>query len=104
VKAAGADHRVPLFSMKEVANIDIGLRRDRRGAARRPRVRRERKLRLLANDAAVTSALHRDGYGFGAANEPASWQFFITSGGTKAFGAVNPTSTSLDGYVAFSSA
>jgi hypothetical protein len=58
----------------------------------------------LAHDAEVTSVLRAEGYSFGAANEPASSQFFITSAETKAFGHVNPTSTSLDGYVGFSGA
>ncbi len=102
VKSA-AQYIASLFSTREVINIDVGygeIAGSRLGAGA---LGENESYGYLANYAAVTNALRSGGYSFAAANEPTSSQFFITSAETKAMGYVNPTSTSLDGYVGFSS-
>jgi len=93
-----------LFSTKEVVNIDVGYGEIAGSALGSGALGESESYGYLANYAAVTNALRGDGYSFAASNEPTASQFFITSAEDKAFGYVNPTSTSLDGYVGFSSA
>jgi hypothetical protein len=103
VKAA-AQTPASLFSTREVVNVDVGYGEIAGSLLGSGALGESESYGFLANYAAVTNALRRDGYSFAAANEPTGSQFFITSAETKAMGCVNPTSTSLDGYVGFSSA
>jgi hypothetical protein len=102
VKSA-AQYLASLFSTREVVNIDVGYGEIAGSPLGAGALGESESYGYLANYAAVTSALRGDGYNFSASNEPTSSQFFITSAETKAMGYVNPTSTSLDGYVGFSS-
>lgn len=92
-----------LFSTREVINIDVGYGEIAGSRLGSGALGESESYGYLANYAAVTNPLRGDGYGFIASNEPTTAQFYITSAETKAFGYVNPTSTSLDGYVGFSS-
>ena len=103
VKAA-AQNIASLFSTREVINIDVGYGEIGGSTLGSGALGESESYGYLANYAAVTNALRKDGYGFAAANEPTGSQFFLTSAETKAFGYISPTSSSLDGYVGFSSA
>ena len=93
-----------LFSTKEVVNIDVGYGEIAGSPLSTGALGESESYGYLSHYSTVTNALRADGYGFTASNEPTSGQFFTTSAEDKAFGYVNPTSTSLDGYVGFSSA
>ncbi len=102
VKSA-AQYISSLFSTREVINIDVGYGEIAGSPLGSGALGESESYGYLANYTAVTNALRGDGYTFAASSEPTSSQFFITSAETKAMGYVNPTSTSLDGYVGFSS-
>ena len=103
VKSA-AKHIASLFSTREVIDVDVGYGEIAGSPLGSGALGESESYGYLGNYATVTNALRGDGYSFGASNEPTSSQFFIASAETKAFGYVNPTSSSLDGYVGFSSA
>ena len=103
VKAA-AQTLASLFSTREVVNVDVGYGEIAGSPLGSGALGESESYGYLANYAAVTNALRGDGYSFAASNEPTGSQFFITSAETKTMGYVNPRSTSLDGYVGFSSA
>ncbi len=92
-----------LFSTKEVVNVDVGYGEIAGSPLGAGALGESESYGYLANYSTVTNTLRADGYSFTAANEPTSSQFFLTSAETKAMGYVNPTSSSLDGYVGFSS-
>lgn len=102
VKSA-AQYLSSLFSTKEVVNVDVGYGEVDGSPLGAGALGESESYGYLTNYSTVTGALRADGYGFSASNEPKNGQFFLTSAETKAFGLVNPTSTTLDGYVGFSS-
>ncbi len=101
---SAAKHIASFFSTREVIDVDVGYGEIAGSPLGSGALGESESYGYLSNYATVTNALRGDGYSFGASNEPTSSQFFITSAETKAFGYVNPTSSSLDGYVGFSSA
>jgi hypothetical protein len=103
VKSA-AQYLASLFSTKEVVNIDVGYGEIAGSQLGSGALGESESYGYLAHYSAVTNALRGDGYSFAASNEPTASQFYIASAEAKAFGYVNPTSSSLDGYVGFSSA
>lgn len=97
-----AQHIASLFSNRMIVSVDVGYGEIDGSALGAGALGESESYGYLLNYGTVTSALGAQGYAFAASNEPTSGQFFTTSAETKAFGLINPLSTSPDGFVGFS--
>jgi hypothetical protein len=97
-----AQYYTTLFSNKEVINIDVGWGEIGGSSLASNALGESESFGYLTNYATVTNALERDGFSFAATNEPTASQFFVTSAEAKAFGLISATSSSVDGYIGFS--
>lgn len=93
---------VPDVSGKVVVNINVGYGEIAGSKMSASALGESESYGYLTNYSTVTGALSKAGYSFTASNEPTGAQFFVTSAEAKALGLAKPTTTSLDGYIGFS--
>ncbi len=93
---------IPDVTGKVVVNINVGYGEIAGSKMSASALGESESYGYLTNYSTVTGALSKAGYSFTASNEPTSAQFFVTSAEAKALGLANATSTSLDGYIGFS--
>jgi len=93
---------VPDVKGKVTINIDVGYGEIAGSSMSASALGESESYGYLTNYSTVTGALTKAGYSFTASNEPTGAQFFVTSAEAKAMGLVSATSSSVDGYIGFS--
>jgi hypothetical protein len=88
-----ADH----FTNDEVVNIHVGWGEVGSSRISSSALGESESYGYLTDYATVAGALHAPG----AANDPTTSQFFVTSAEAQTFNLISPTSSSVDGYVGF---
>lgn len=97
-----AQYYTTLFSNHEVINIQVGWGEIAGSTLASNALGESESYGYLTNYSTVTNALAKDGYSFAAHNEPTTSQFFVTSADAKSLGLISGTSSSVDGYIGFS--
>jgi len=96
-----AQYYASQFSNNEIVNINVGYGEIAGGKMSAGALGESESYGYLTNYATVTADLAKDGFTFGALNEPTNSQFFVTSAEAKTLGLVNAHATALDGYIGF---
>jgi len=96
-----AQYYASQFSNNEIVNINVGYGEIAGGKMSAGALGESESYGYLTNYATVTADLQKDGFTFGASNEPTNSQFFVTSADAKTLGLVNAHGTALDGYIGF---
>ena len=95
-----AQYYASQFSNNEIVNINVGYGEIAGGKMSAGALGESESYGYLTNYTTVTADLQKDGFTFGASNEPTNSQFFVTSADAQTLGLV-PSSTALDGYIGF---
>ena len=103
---AAAQEYTTMFATNEQINIDVGYGEIAGSALEAGALGESEDNGYLVNYSTVLGALKTSGDpagDFATSNAPTSSQFFVSSAESKALGLVSANSTSIDGYVGFSS-